>query len=219
MSLRTLLVIAKAPAAGRVKTRLTPPCTPEQAAALAAAALADTLAAVTAAAADRRVLVLDGAMRVPAGFDVVAQRGSGLGDRLEAAFADTGGTGFVVAMDTPQLTPSLLGQALDALECPGVDAAIGATPDGGYWGIGFARPVAGAFDGVPMSTASTYAAQRARLAELGLAVTDLPSVRDVDAIEDARAVAAMAPNTRFAAALRASGQAGDGHQAVPEAAA
>ena len=219
VSSRTLLVIAKAPVAGQVKTRLTPPCSPRQAAALAAAALGDTLAAVAASRADRRVLVLDGSMSVPAGFDVVVQRGAGLGLRLTAAFADTGGTGFVVAMDTPQLTPELLGAALDALERPGVDVAIGATPDGGYWGIGFARPVPGAFTGVPMSTPRTYAAQRARLAELGLAVAELPALRDVDGIGDARVVAAQAPRTRFAATLVASGHARDGHQAVPEAAA
>lgn len=55
-----LAVIAKAPVAGRVKTRLCPPCTPQQAAALAGAALQDTLAAVAATPAHRRVLVLDG---------------------------------------------------------------------------------------------------------------------------------------------------------------
>jgi glycosyltransferase A (GT-A) superfamily protein (DUF2064 family) len=58
----TLLVIAKSPAPGRVKTRLTPPCTPEQAARLAGAALSDTLAAAARTRrAARRVLVLDGA--------------------------------------------------------------------------------------------------------------------------------------------------------------
>ncbi len=219
MSARTLLVIAKAPVPGHVKTRLTPPCTPEQAATLAEAALADTLAAVRGADADRRMLVLDGTMAAPAGFEVVGQRGACLGERLAAAFCDSGGTGLVVAMDTPQLTPGLLTAALDAFAAPGVDAVIGPTPDGGYWGIGFSRPVAGAFAGVPMSTAGTCAAQRARLAELGLGVAELPLLRDVDAIGDARAVAAQAPRTRFAAALAASGHARDDHQAVPEAAA
>ena len=152
MSARTLLVIAKAPVPGRVKTRLTPPCSPEQAAAVAGAALADTLAAVEGAEASRRVVVLEGAMPVAPGFEVVRQSGHGLGQRLAAAFADCGGTGFLVAMDTPQLTAADLDHALAALERPDVDAAIGPTPDGGYWGIGFSRPAPGAFAGVPMSS-------------------------------------------------------------------
>jgi len=69
----TLLVIAKQPLPGRVKTRLVPPCTPGQAAALAEAALADTLHTVLAAPARRRVLVLDGEPGpwLPPGFDIV----------------------------------------------------------------------------------------------------------------------------------------------------
>ncbi|MEV0457233.1 glycosyltransferase, partial [Catellatospora methionotrophica] len=84
-----LLVIAKAPVPGRVKTRLCPPCTFEQAADIAAAALADTLDAVTATPAARRVLVVDGDHRPPPGWTSLAQRGDGLGERLAAAYADT----------------------------------------------------------------------------------------------------------------------------------
>jgi glycosyltransferase A (GT-A) superfamily protein (DUF2064 family) len=100
-----LLVIAKAPVAGRVRTRLCPPCSPAEAAELAAAARADTLAAVSAAAgAARRVLVLEGTGGdwVPPGFDIVRQRGDGLAERLAAAFADAGGPSLLVGMDTPQ---------------------------------------------------------------------------------------------------------------------
>lgn len=84
----TLLVIAKSPAPGRVKTRLTPPCTPEQAAALAEAALADTLATLGRVPAGRRLLVLDGEAGswLPPGWQVVPQRGGGLDVRLAAAF-------------------------------------------------------------------------------------------------------------------------------------
>ena len=76
-----LLVIAKQPVPGRVKTRLCPPCTPDQAAALAEASLLDTLAAVAATPASRRVLVFEGDPEpwCPAGFDTFAQRGDGLG--------------------------------------------------------------------------------------------------------------------------------------------
>jgi len=95
-----LVVIAKAPLPGRSKTRLCPPCTPHEAAALAEAALRDTLAAVLAAPVRaRRVLVLDGepGRWLPAGIEVIAQRGDGLGARLAAAFADVGGSAFLSA--------------------------------------------------------------------------------------------------------------------------
>ena len=101
------VVIAKEPVPGRVKTRLTPPFTPAEAALLAEAALADTLAAVAAAPVSRHVLALDGAPAdwLPAGFDVIPQRGGGLDERLAAAFADTHATlplpMVLVGMDTP----------------------------------------------------------------------------------------------------------------------
>jgi uncharacterized protein len=197
-----LVVIAKSPAPGRVKTRLTPPCSPQQAAHLAGAALGDTLtAAALARRATRRVLVLDGAPGgwVPRGFEVMAQRGDGLAARLAAAFEDVGGPAFLVGMDTPQVTPQLLDAGLAALD--GADAAFGAALDGGYWGIGLRRADPAAFRGVPMSEATTGLAQRARLAALGLRTAVLPPLRDVDTIADARAVAADAPATRFAATL------------------
>ena len=198
-----LVVIAKAPVAGRSKTRLTPPCTPSQAAQLARAALADTLAAVAATPARRRVVVLDGrpGAWLPAGFEVIGQRGSGLGERLAAAFRDVGGPALVVGMDTPQVTPALLADGLGRLD--GADAVLGAAPDGGYWAIGLRRADDAVFDGVPMSTPTTCAVQRARLRTLGLTTRELAPLRDVDEIEDAIAVAAAAPNTTFARTLAA----------------
>ena len=197
-----LLVIAKAPVPGRVKTRLTPPCTPEQAARIAAAAIADTLAAVAAVQREaRRIVVLDGEPGpwIPDGFDVIAQRGDGLAERLAAAFADAGGPAFLIGMDTPQVTPELLAAGLDAVRDG--DAAFGAALDGGYWGIGLREPDARVFEDVPMSEDNTGAVQRARLAILGLQTAVLPPLRDIDTIEDARAVAREAPDGRLAAAL------------------
>ena len=84
-----LLVIAKEPVAGRVKTRLCPPFSPAEAAELAAASLADTLETLLALPARRRVLVLDGRPGdwVPPGFEVVPQSGGGLDERLAAESA------------------------------------------------------------------------------------------------------------------------------------
>ena len=199
-----LVVIAKAPAAGRSKTRLCPPCTPMQAAMLADAALRDTIATVAATPARRRIVALDGAADglVPGGFEVHPQRGGGLGARLGHALPAAGGPVVVVGMDTPQLSPALLRDAAERLIEPGVDAVLGPALDGGYWTIGLRRPDPAVFRGVPMSSPDTCEAQRGRLESLGLRTAILPPLRDVDTIEDAAAVAGAAPDTEFAAAFR-----------------
>jgi rSAM/selenodomain-associated transferase 1 len=200
-----LLVIAKQPVAGRAKTRLTPPCTPEQAARLADAALRDTLETAAKVPARRHVLVFEGDPGPwrPDRFEVIAQRGDGLGERLQAAFDDIPGTALLIGMDTPQVTSAQLGDAVSALDDERVDSILGPTADGGYWCVGFSGPVTGAFEGVPMSAPDTYARQRERLAELGIRIGYQPLLRDVDTIDDAEAVAAIAPETRFARTLEA----------------
>ncbi|MFF7970654.1 DUF2064 domain-containing protein [Streptomyces sp. NPDC007905] len=194
----TLLVIAKEPRPGRVKTRLTPPFSPEQAAALAEASLADTLRAVAEAPAARRMLVLDGRPGpwLPPGFDVVPQCAGGLDARLADAFARCSGPALLIGMDTPQVTPDLL--TVDFADC---DAYFGPAEDGGFWALGLARPEPALLRGVPMSTPVTGAVQRERLVAAGLRVRDLPRLRDVDTVADARAVAALAPHGAFAARL------------------
>lgn len=202
-----LIVIAKAPVAGRVKTRLCPPCTPEQAAALAQAALVDTFAALAAVPTSRRICVLDGEPGpwLPAGVEVIAQRGGGLDERLAFAFADVDEPALLVGMDTPQLTPELLAQTVAALMAPGTDAVLGHTDDGGYWGIGLHRAWDALFVGVPMSQDDTGALQLSRLQQHGLVVDDaLPRLRDVDHFDDAQHVAALIPGSRFAEALSAT---------------
>ncbi|MEW5351678.1 DUF2064 domain-containing protein [Streptomyces sp. 16-176A] len=203
--LATVLVIAKEPVPGRVKTRLTPPYTPREAAALAEAALADTLHTVRRVPARRRLLVLDGAPGpwLPAGFDVAAQSPGGLDERIAAAFGLCGrGPALLVGMDTPQLTAELLHD----VGRDGHDAWFGPAADGGFWALGVAEPAcaAGLVRGVPMSTPHTGAVQRRRLVEAGLRVGDLPVLRDVDTAADAAEVAARCPaGSRFAAAVAA----------------
>jgi rSAM/selenodomain-associated transferase 1 len=199
-----LVVIAKAPLPGASKTRLSPPCTPMQAAALAEAMLADTLAAAARTEAGRRVLALEGppGSWLPAGFEVVSQREGELDERLATVAEQVGGPVLIVGMDTPQVTPGLLERAMAALRAPGVDAVLGEAMDGGYWAIGLRTPDRMALLGVPMSVPDTCTAQRERLRALGLAVADLPELRDVDTFEDALAVAEAAPGSHFAAVVR-----------------
>ena len=211
----TVAVIAKAPVAGLVKTRLCPPCSPAQAAELAAAALADTLDAVASArsGAARRVLVLDGEPGpwLPAGFEIVPQRGGGLDERLAAAFQDLGGPTVIVGMDTPQLTAERIAATAERIADPAIDAVLGRATDGGYWTIALSDVAGGgsgvdplaALGGVPMSEPHTHGAQLDRLRSMGLSVGHVDELRDVDTFEDALAVAAEAPDGRFAAAVSA----------------
>jgi uncharacterized protein len=201
-----LVVLAKAPRPGRVKTRLCPPCTPENAARIAAAALTDTVAAVTATPAARRTLVVDGAYPAPTGWVARPQRGDDLGERLAHAFTDTALPGvptLLIGMDTPQVTPAGLTSAAAALA--DVDAVLGLAADGGWWALGLRDPVhAAVLPGVPMSTGHTGARTRAALLALGLRIAPLPEMRDVDTAADAWAVAGQcAAGSRFAAVVPA----------------
>jgi rSAM/selenodomain-associated transferase 1 len=198
------LVLAKAPVAGRVKTRLCPPCTPEQAARIAAAALADTVDAVAATTAVARTLVIDGSYPPPAGWASVSQRGATLGERLAHAYADTQRPGLpsvLIGMDTPQVTPSLLAEAAGRLS--DVDVVLGLAADGGWWTLGLRDPSnAAVLRDIPTSTSTTGARTLAALRGHRLRVALLPRLRDVDTAADAHAVAAGCPTgSRFAAVV------------------
>ncbi len=199
----TLIVIAKTPRPGKVKTRLCPPCTPAEAADLAAGALADTLATVAVTPAVARVLALDGPPGpwIPDGFVIVPQIGGGLDERLAHAFAAVTGPALLVGMDTPQVTVEHLVDAARSLVGNDSDAVLGPAFDGGWWAIGLRHSDARVFDGVPMSTGHTCRDQHARLRDLGYRTAMLTTLRDVDTIDDARAVAHTIPDSHFAAAL------------------
>jgi glycosyltransferase A (GT-A) superfamily protein (DUF2064 family)/SAM-dependent methyltransferase len=196
----TVIVLAKQPVPGRVKTRLQSRFSPVEAAGLAAAALADTLTVVRSSAARHRMLAWEGdSTDWNTGFTVSAQPAGGLGVRLAAAFAAAwadpagGERALLVGMDTPQVRRTHLDT-----DWAGADALLGLSEDGGFWAIGLRRGhPPDVFAGVPMSTARTGSAQLARLMELGLSVKLLPPLRDVDLPADAEAVATRHPDLRF----------------------
>lgn len=208
------LVLAKAPVPGRVKTRLAATVGDEVAASLAAAALLDTLDACSAAFRECHLALdgdLDEAVRADAlrsatsGWHVFTQSPGDLGARLAHAHETVAlaGVGAVVqiGMDTPHLTPDLLHAAADRAEVG--TAVLGPAVDGGWWVLGLAGSAgARALVDVPMSRPDTGAATRAALLGAGLRVRSVATLRDVDTAEDAAAVAAKAPHTRFAAAWR-----------------
>jgi uncharacterized protein len=189
----TVLVLAKEPLPGKVKTRLVPPLTFEGAAEVAAAALTDTLRVVAPAAA-RHVIVLDGTAGpwMPHGWRIARQRVGGLDQRLAGAFVDAGrGVTVLVGMDTPQLRP----EQLAAFDPSRYDACLGLAVDGGYWAIGLADPAVAraVIPGVPMSTVDTGVEQLRRLRAHGLRVQVLDSLEDIDTFAAAQRVAAEMP--------------------------
>ena len=206
------LVVAKAPVPGREKTRLGADIGAEAASRIAAAALLDTLAACTEAfGADHCLLALSGDLgdavhttelrEALEGWEIYPQRGEGFAARLAHAHRDAGRGRLVqVGMDTPQVTADLLGQV--AAELDGHEAVLGPAEDGGWWVLGLRDPRhAGVLAEVEMSTGDT--GRRTRLA-LEATVTSgvalAPTLRDVDTVSDAHAVARSAPTTRFARA-------------------
>jgi uncharacterized protein len=213
-----LIVLAKAPVPGRVKTRLCPPATPQQAAGLAAAALLDTLDTVRGMAGVRVVVALCGELDQAVrgselrdalrGLTVVRQRGEGLGARIAAAHLDTaallpGLATVQVGMDTPQAGAELYAVALAALTCAGgPDAVLGPATDGGWWALGLRDPRrAVLLADVPTSRADTGERTLRALRGGGLRVEPLPELTDVDTAADAGAVAERIPGSRFAAAV------------------
>lgn len=197
-----VLVMAKAPVPGEVKTRLIPAFGPVGAAAIAEAALIDTLDTVRSCRAERRIAATtgDASPALFAGCQVIGQIGTTFNERLTAAWAYAGTPGLQIGMDTPQLTVAQLDDALVQLVEGPDDAVLGMAHDGGWWAIGFRVPVPGAFHGVPMSTDQTGDQQLARLRDLGVRVGMLPPMHDMDRPEDVAAIASLHPELRTARA-------------------
>lgn len=220
---RIVIVLAKAPVAGRVKTRLTPPASPRGAARIAAAALLDTLEAARAVPHAGVLVALDGDLDAAergaeiadalAGAEVVGQRGDTLGDRITAAHEDAvgrhpGAVTVQIGMDTPQVDATLLTDALDLVADGDADAALGLALDGGWWAMSLADAAhAAAIRDVPTSRDDTgprtLAALRAGHPGIDPGrVLELPPLSDVDTAADAVTVADLVPHGRFAHAVR-----------------
>lgn len=198
----TLIIIAKETIPGKVKTRLHPPLSLEQAAELAAAAITDTITAVASLPATRRILLFDG-NRPPVGseqYDVIHQINGTLDLRLGAIFDECVGKTLLIGMDTPQVEADHLGPAFVGWP-DDVDAWFGPASDGGFWALGLANPNGDLLRGVPMSRDDTGAIQLKRLHDAGLRVGMLPQLTDVDTIDNAYEAAAAAPHGEFARTL------------------
>jgi hypothetical protein len=190
---QALIVFAKVPRPGAVKTRLTPVLTPGEAARLYRAFLADALEQYAGLAAAVRLYVspplpgdgLDGVL--PAGarrFDaLVEQSGEGLGERMRRAFADAFDAGYrracIVGTDHPTLPTPFVRQGLDALSEQG-SVCIGPSSDGGFYLLGMSRYYPQLFDDMRYSHPRVFSETLARVERTDARLTVLPRWYDVD---------------------------------------
>lgn len=212
------LVLAKAPVPGRVKTRLAASVGADRAAALAAAALLDTLDLVEEAFPDGvRAIALAGdlgeAVRGAEIADrlrdwlVLAQRGATFAERISHAHEDlhavTGAPVVQIGMDTPHVPAELLRRAADGLA--GHGGVLGLAEDGGWWVLALADPRhARLLRDVPTSTCDTGARTMSALTG-HVEMTTAATTYDVDDAADADRAAADAPKTRFSLTWREEG--------------
>ena len=223
----TILVVAKAPRPGAVKTRLAADLGDVGAARVAAAALLDTLLAAGTVF-NHRVLALDGDLADTGdvdttairgelvGWQIIGQASGSLGDRLsrahlESADLSLGPDGrsrrvMQIGMDTPQATPRLLADCAQALCGPDVDAILGPAEDGGWWVCGTSDATqAAALAGVATSRSDTGDRTLEALRRAGARVGQVATLRDLDTLDDAKVIAAEHAGLNVTAELRSQG--------------
>lgn len=209
-----LLVFAKRPEPGRVKTRLTELLTPEEAAGLYEAFLRDALRQYAALGADVRLYLAGGALPeglAPPGVSHHVQQGDGLGPRMLRAFVETFAAGYaravIIGTDHPTLPSAFIEQAFAALAPPRA-VCLGPSDDGGYYLLGMNDFFPELFEEMRYSHAGVFRETLARAAATDAALTILPPWYDVDTpealgrlVRDLAATPGIAPATR--AAVRA----------------
>ena len=201
-----VVVFAKAPRAGAVKTRLSPPLSPAAAARLYRCFLLDVLDGVRAlggitpviAYAPRRARGFFAAMQP--GTLLVEQAGADLGARMAGVFERLFARGFpavvMLGADSPTLPPRYLRAAVRALRSAAVDGVVGPSDDGGYYLIGLRAPCRALFTGIAWSTERALAQTRRQARRAGRRLRVLPAWYDVDTIEDLRRLSADLRRTR-----------------------
>ena len=210
----TLLVVAKQPAPGQTKTRLCPPLTPVQAAALYDCFLRDTLNTMRKVPDVQRVIAFlpEDAQgyfnQLAPDMGLICQRGLSLGERLDnlltEALANGAQRAVVMDSDSPTLPAAYLSQAFERLAH--ADVVLGPTRDGGYYLIGLKQPQPHLLRQVQMSTPNVLSDTLKLADATGLSVSLLPSWYDVDTIADLhqldQEIAGMNANGHAAATRR-----------------
>ncbi len=190
--MNALLVVAKRPAPGQTKTRLTPPLSPGEAAQLYEHFLCDTLDLMRRVHDARRIIAYlpdgdrDYFRALAPDFDLISQRGGDLGERLDNALTHCLTNGYeravIMDSDSPTLPAEYLAQAFTALES--ADVVLGPCDDGGYYLIGLKRPAPRVLRGVKMSTPNVLSDTLKIAAEECLTATQLPAWYDVDTVAE-----------------------------------
>ena len=193
---RAVILFARAPVPGATKTRLMPFLTGEECAALHSCFIRDMYETCAGTGADVRVYYTPEERRATLerllgrGVPLAAQRGDGLGRRMDNAFREAFDQGYeaavLVGTDIPQLTAGTLEDAFAALVDN--DVVLGPTADGGYYLIGMTRPQPAAWEVGRYGTGTVFEETASHLRRAGLRVAAAAPCRDVDTPEDLRAL-------------------------------
>ena len=190
-----LVVVAKSPVAGEVKTRLMPHFTAAEAADLFRCFLQDRITemsrlkgidlAVAFTPADARAAFAGMARN---GFQLFAQKGEDLGQRLSNIFIDQLALDYdavsIIDSDTPDLPGAIVEQSFQMLMSNEIDAVYGPCDDGGYYLVGMRRPYPELFEDIPWSTRAVLKITLERAHGLGIKTRLLPAWNDLDTVED-----------------------------------
>lgn len=189
-----LCIMAKAPEAGRVKTRLCPPLSPADAAALYRCFLLDKIAQAREVAGAEPVLAYAPVQAAAVfealapGFTLLPQRGADLAARLTSVCAELFRSGcdaaIMIDSDTPTLPTERLERAVAVMSGGGHDLVLGPSEDGGYYLIGLRRLQPKLFEGMPWSTPTVLEETLRRARALGLSAVTLSAWYDVDTAAD-----------------------------------
>jgi glycosyltransferase A (GT-A) superfamily protein (DUF2064 family) len=176
-SICALAIMAKAPRPGKVKTRLSPPLTPQEAAAINTCFLRDMTTNIS--------VLIEGLL--PAGYSLVPQRGGGFGERLLTTAQDLFQCGFasvcLIDSDSPTVPTEVFAMAVDALQRSGDRIVLGPSHDGGYYLIGMKQAHAAPFENISWSTALVLEETVAAVQKMGVELITLPLWYDVDDAE------------------------------------
>ena len=192
---KALLIFAKQPLPGKVKTRLSPPFTFQAAADIYGCMLTDTLLKVAKVAGVERLLFFEPSCGAAGFFQenfpeirAFPQQGDCLGEHLEKAFETAFSLGFelvsAIGTDSPDLPLSYLEESFRILDAGGVDAVFGPAADGGYYLVALSSSYPGLFRNIPWSTNQVLEKSLTAATALGLQVTCLPVWHDLDTVED-----------------------------------
>ena len=189
-----LIIFAKAPIEGYVKTRLCPPLTHDEAASLHGSLVLDVLDRCQLLKGIDRILAgaptrehpFFGAMKARFTIPVWDQVGDDLGSRMAQAFQSALGSSYqsaiIMGTDIPGITAPLITMAYKSLQDH--DMVLGPTVDGGYYLIGLRAPAPKLFENIPWSTDTVFSLTEEKAKAIGLSVKILPRLRDLDTVED-----------------------------------